>query len=226
MARIHRKTVFYQLLGSQSRPRVISWNLAAWRDDVRRVNGFDERFRTWGCEDDDLGRRLRTSGVRIATALGFTHAYHLWHEPHPTTPSKWKDGLSVPYFSRPVQLTCCMEGIVRRDLGSLAVRVVGGGDHAKLTRELAARFASQGVRPEIELLLWPAPSGFSTDADHRVLVTIGDQPGVPADVRRAAHATIALGRRIQAHDVLDSLEGILAGRMSPARLPSCGGQAA
>ena len=61
-------------------------NLAAWKDDFLVVNGFDENFLGWGCEDDDFGQRLRASGVRLASILHRTCSYHLWHPPAPCRP--------------------------------------------------------------------------------------------------------------------------------------------
>ena len=56
-----------------------SCNLAAWRDDLVRVNGFDEAFEGWGPEDKDLALRLRHSGIRRQTLLFGGIAVHLHH---------------------------------------------------------------------------------------------------------------------------------------------------
>jgi GT2 family glycosyltransferase len=226
LGRVYRKTLLYQSLGSRTRPKVISWNMAAWRDDLLRVNGFDQRFRAWGCEDDDLGGRLRAAGVRVTTALGYTHGYHLWHALHTTTPQKWSDGLNVAYFTRPVCLARCLEGIERRELADLAVAVTSGNAHTALARDLAGRFAPPTARPEIELLLWSAAARFAKRADHRILVTAEGDPSVPAAVKRAAHATIQLGRQPNAEDLLAALDRLLAGRTAPALTSSTGDQQA
>ena len=39
-------------------------NLAAWRDDLVRVNGLDETYSGWGLEDSDLVIRLLHAGVK------------------------------------------------------------------------------------------------------------------------------------------------------------------
>jgi len=54
-------------------------NLAAWRDDLVRVNGFDERFTGWGFEDSDLAIRLGHAGVRLAALPGAGTVLHLHH---------------------------------------------------------------------------------------------------------------------------------------------------
>jgi glycosyltransferase involved in cell wall biosynthesis len=56
-----------------------SCNLAAWRADLVRVNGFDEDFEGWGPEDKELAQRLRHAGVRRQTLLFGGIATHLHH---------------------------------------------------------------------------------------------------------------------------------------------------
>lgn len=56
-----------------------SCNLAAWRDDLVRVNGFDETYSGWGLEDSDLVIRLINAGVKHKSARFATPLFHLWH---------------------------------------------------------------------------------------------------------------------------------------------------
>jgi len=56
-------------------------NLGVWRDDLVRVNGFDNEFEGWGGEDDDLVWRLQASGVREQSVRGRAVVFHLHHEP-------------------------------------------------------------------------------------------------------------------------------------------------
>jgi glycosyltransferase involved in cell wall biosynthesis len=56
-------------------------NFGAWRDDIARVNGFDEAFEGWGPEDKDLCVRLENAGVRRQTLLFGGIAIHLHHAP-------------------------------------------------------------------------------------------------------------------------------------------------
>ncbi len=55
-------------------------NASAWRDDVVRVNGFDERFTAYGSEDRDLGVRLRNQGVRSRYLKFSLVQLHLNHD--------------------------------------------------------------------------------------------------------------------------------------------------
>jgi len=59
--------------------RIKSCNLAVWRSDLERVNGFDESFVGWGYEDSDLVLRLFHAGVRRKDGAFATEVFHLWH---------------------------------------------------------------------------------------------------------------------------------------------------
>ena len=54
-------------------------NFSAWRADLVRVNGFDERYSGWGLEDSDLVIRLLRAGVRHKSARFSAPVIHLWH---------------------------------------------------------------------------------------------------------------------------------------------------
>ncbi|QBH99952.1 glycosyltransferase family 2 protein [Pseudoduganella sp. SL102] len=59
--------------------RIKSCNLAVWRSDLDRVNGFDQSFKGWGHEDSDLVVRLFNAGVHRKDGAFATEVYHLWH---------------------------------------------------------------------------------------------------------------------------------------------------
>ena len=56
-------------------------NVGIWREDLVRVNGYNEAFVGWGREDSELGVRLMNQGVRRLDARGWALCYHLWHPP-------------------------------------------------------------------------------------------------------------------------------------------------
>jgi len=56
-----------------------SCNLAVWRADLDRVDGFDASFSGWGKEDSDLLVRLLHAGVRRKDGTYATGVLHLWH---------------------------------------------------------------------------------------------------------------------------------------------------
>ena len=55
-------------------------NLAVWRNDFCRINGFDEAFIGWGHEDAELVSRLINSGVSRKDGRFATGVLHLWHK--------------------------------------------------------------------------------------------------------------------------------------------------
>jgi glycosyltransferase involved in cell wall biosynthesis len=54
-------------------------NIAVWRADLDRVDGFDASFNGWGREDSDLFVRLMRAGVRRKDGRYATAVLHLWH---------------------------------------------------------------------------------------------------------------------------------------------------
>ena len=59
--------------------RIKGCNMAFWRSDLERVNGFDESFRGWGHEDADIVVRLHHAGVVRKDGAYATEVFHLWH---------------------------------------------------------------------------------------------------------------------------------------------------
>ncbi len=60
-------------------PGARSCNLAVWRSDLDRLDGFDAAFSGWGLEDSDLLIRLLHAGVRRKDGNFATGVLHLWH---------------------------------------------------------------------------------------------------------------------------------------------------
>ncbi len=56
-----------------------SCNLAVWRSDLDRVDGFDAAFSGWGREDSDLLVRLLHAGGRRKDGVFATGVLHLYH---------------------------------------------------------------------------------------------------------------------------------------------------
>lgn len=56
-----------------------SCNLAIWRADLDRVDGFDADYSGWGKEDSDIIVRLLHAGVRRKDGTFATGVVHLWH---------------------------------------------------------------------------------------------------------------------------------------------------
>lgn len=77
--------LFYLPLGFLRRIRQRAWwgarscNLAIWRSDLDRVDGFDANYSGWGKEDSDIIVRLLHAGVRRKDGAFATGVIHLWH---------------------------------------------------------------------------------------------------------------------------------------------------
>jgi glycosyltransferase involved in cell wall biosynthesis len=106
------KEQYYQFMRHPTKPKLTGFNIGISREDFEAVNGFDESFVGWGCEDDDLAFRLRKSGRRIASSLPYTHAFHLWHPTTPSRPDKWTDGQNVARLENVNRPTKCVSGLV------------------------------------------------------------------------------------------------------------------
>jgi len=63
-------------------PKLRSGVFGAWRADLLAVNGFDEEYRGWGGEDDNLGARLHRAGIRGRNVFPRVVTVHLHHPPH------------------------------------------------------------------------------------------------------------------------------------------------
>lgn len=120
--RDHYKNRLYQWWNHPTKPKLIGFNIALWADDLRSINGFDQNFVGWGCEDDDLALRLRKVGVKIKSNANRTFGYHLWHEQDSTVRSNWNVGANVNYLQRPVVLARCLHGLNQERLDERLIR--------------------------------------------------------------------------------------------------------
>jgi glycosyltransferase involved in cell wall biosynthesis len=231
----HVRARLYSLLNDPQRPKVLGGNLGIAREDYERVNGYDENFRGWGCEDDDLGLRLRASGVRVASIAWWTNTYHLWHPKTPTAPATWRAGTNVEYYQRPLRLTRCCTGIEKRRPQDIAIQIVGRAPRYETLKRLLplwcrVALASQRLRPEpaeVELAFAAGGGMFSDRADCRVLIvqerqTVGREFASQADLvfanREVAGALPS--RRFPLHSFSDVVQQQLGFRAAAPRRES------
>ena len=59
--------------------RIKGCNMAAWREDILSIQGFDEELQGWGHEDADFVFRLQRSGIQRKSGAWATEVLHLWH---------------------------------------------------------------------------------------------------------------------------------------------------
>lgn len=84
-------------------------NMAFWRDDIIRVNGYNEEIEGWGREDSELAARLVNAGIRRRNLKFAAVAWHLDH----TTRSQDTVPCNHAIFERTVRerLVRCERGI-------------------------------------------------------------------------------------------------------------------
>ena len=138
----------YVLLRLKDRPKPLGANLSAWRGDLERVNGFDERYVGWGLEDEDLARRLTRSGIRKGFAPLGASVIHLWHPPDPTFRGRASASPNAPRYHQGFFLDRCRSGLRPRPLADLRAEVRG---LPRLEAALPLRPAT-GARAELEVL--------------------------------------------------------------------------
>lgn len=111
LARMDRRARMYNWLRHPTKPKLFGGNVGIHRCDYEAVNGYDEEFEGWGCEDDDLRIRLRRSGRKVRSILKWTRTYHLWHPRDVTSPVIWKEGRNVPRLSESGRPILCQHGL-------------------------------------------------------------------------------------------------------------------
>lgn len=229
LARRHRKAWWHQFWRHPSKPRLAGGNCGVWRRDFERVNGCDERFVGWGQEDDDLGLRLRATGVRLESILDRTWSLHVWHPVDGSATPRWRDGVNVPYFLRRGRLTRCRRGLVERSARDLVWGLPGDAAETPLGRELLERLAAApraggNERCEIDVVLRPGRGSFDRPAECRLLILEADAEVEPR-LRRRADQICRLPRGL-GPDMRPADAGGLASRSgiapTPAQLPDSG----
>jgi cellulose synthase/poly-beta-1,6-N-acetylglucosamine synthase-like glycosyltransferase len=59
---------------------VLGCNMAFWKNDLLKVNGYNEDFSGWGKEDNDIASRLINAGVKLRFLKFGAIVYHLHHK--------------------------------------------------------------------------------------------------------------------------------------------------
>jgi glycosyltransferase involved in cell wall biosynthesis len=113
LERMQRKYLFYTVcrrlgLGVKGRPAIAFGNAAICRDDLIKVNGFDEEYIGWGQEDDDLGWRLYFAGLRPVPLVNQALVSHIHHAPRHGT---WLNGGNVVRYRRKRTSSKCAVGL-------------------------------------------------------------------------------------------------------------------
>ncbi len=92
------------------KPRLHGHNASVWRDDVLRVNGWDERMQ-YGGQDLELGERLTHAGVRGKTIRYSAICVHLEHPRGYLKPGMREKNQAIRAKTRAERLTWTPYGI-------------------------------------------------------------------------------------------------------------------
>ena len=88
-------------LARPHKPKLLGCHFSLFREDVERINGFDENYVGWGYEDDDFARRLYKSGVAPFSVIDEARMLHLWHASMaPQALKRRRDRPNRAYFRR------------------------------------------------------------------------------------------------------------------------------
>jgi hypothetical protein len=107
-------------------------NMAFFRTDLERVDGFDGSYTGWGREDSDLFVRLIHSGLRRKDGRFATGVLHLWHPDNersqlPQNEARLDQVLRSDRW-RALQGLSTLDEPLRQDTASASPRPRDGGD--------------------------------------------------------------------------------------------------
>jgi GT2 family glycosyltransferase len=109
--RYARRNLLTRLKLASAEKHSIGSHISIYRDDLEKVNGYDENYVGWGGEDNDLGKRLVAAGIMCIPALTKARLMHMWH-PKELGDKDWAEGANVEYYQRKNRLFRCANGLV------------------------------------------------------------------------------------------------------------------
>ena len=60
--------------------KIVGLGIGCFKEDILKINGFDEKYEGWGCEDDDLGNRFYALGLKVGVFNFNNLIVHMWHK--------------------------------------------------------------------------------------------------------------------------------------------------
>ncbi len=100
-----RQSIWGTRVGRRNRPKILGLNFALDRGLLEALNGFDERFASWGLGEDsdvrDRAMRLRPK-PRVKVLYGTNDVFHLWHPENAGS----KRAESRRYYDTPRPIRC------------------------------------------------------------------------------------------------------------------------
>lgn len=114
ISRSHWKFNRYRLAISLrlANPRKLkcSSHFSIHRRDIEAINGYDEAFRGWGGEDEDLAHRMILAGYQPYSIIDKARTLHVWH-PSELGGKHWQTGNNVAYLNREHVDVRCIHGL-------------------------------------------------------------------------------------------------------------------
>jgi glycosyltransferase involved in cell wall biosynthesis len=149
LRKARRKNRFYRTFRLKIRPTVMTCNFAISKNDLMKINGFDERYVGWGHEDTDLGRRLRSAGIKSANELSKGRVLHLWHKTESSFAGRVRDCANASYFNRGFYLSRCRNGLKHRKYNDLNIYVECS--NLKIQKQAEESLSGQNKPKEAEI---------------------------------------------------------------------------
>lgn len=105
------KCSFFRKIGYLPHRKIrCSSHFSIHREDILKVNGYDEQFKGWGGEDEDLAIRMSMAGLRGKSAIKKAQVLHIWH-PKELGGLDWSYGKNVNYLKREKIKPFCEAGL-------------------------------------------------------------------------------------------------------------------
>ena len=93
--------------------RLRGCNMAFWKEDLLRVNGYNEDMNGWGQEDTEIAYRLVHAGVKKKFLKGGGIEYHLYHKPASKENLTHHNEILQEVIDK--KIAWCKNGIVKQD---------------------------------------------------------------------------------------------------------------
>lgn len=98
----------YKSRGSE-RYKIYGCNMAYWREDAIRVNGYNEKFEGWGPEDSEFVARLLNAGVQKRFMKFGGLGFHIYHKEN--SKSRLTRNREILHATISTRATFCEKGI-------------------------------------------------------------------------------------------------------------------
>ncbi|MDE5739744.1 MAG: glycosyltransferase family 2 protein [Bacteroidaceae bacterium] len=103
--------------GASGIAKIRGCNMSFWKKDLVAVNGFEERFEGWGCEDTELADRLYHIGVRRKNIKGLAPCVHLYHPKAAENYKTHKENIAIREETERLRRTRAEKGLNQYLLG-------------------------------------------------------------------------------------------------------------